>query len=273
MKNNIKKLMLLSLLILVVTLGFTETILSTNLNIDKEALASQLELKENIEIITMQEIEVTGDGISDKVILLGSKVGPGESPFRDNLMVVVEDGENQRYLTATYDNFAGYNPELLTRDFTGDQVDDVMITANSGGSGGIYHHLIATFKDGEAEVIFAEDNNRGIEVTGQFIPDFKARLNFVGLDKEVILDISANKDEYIKQRIYNREGALVTKRLIRPYSYPFSRLEAVDYNNDGQYELRGLQKIVGTCGADKISEVDSIWSYKNQQWTLKAVEL
>lgn len=271
MKNIINKLMLLSLLIPFIALGFTSTTLSTNLDID--TLAFQLELKENTEIITAQKTDVTGDGISDKFILLGSKVGPGKSPFRDNLIIVVEDGENQSYLTATYDGFVGYNPELLTRDFTGDQVDDVMVTANSGGNGGIYHHLIAPFKDGKAEVIFDEDNNRGVEVTGQFIPDFKARLNFVDLDKEVIFDSSVNKDEYIKQRIYNQEGALVTERLIRPYSYPFGRLEAVDYNNDSQYGLRGLQKIVGTYGADKISEVESIWIYKNQQWVLKTVEL
>ena len=58
--------------------------------------------------------------------------------------------------------------------------------------------------------------------------------------------------------------------LVRPHSYPFSNLEVIDYNQDGKYELRGIQKIIGAYGADTISEVESVWSYE-EGWNILEV--
>jgi hypothetical protein len=236
--------------------------------IDKQALLTQLNLGENTEVIESKEVDVTGDGTKDNIVLVGSRLAEDESPFRDDLMIVVQESKSQEYLRATYENFAGYEPELMIKEFTGDNIADVMVTANSGGSGGIYHHLIASFKDGRAKVIFDQNNNKGIKVSGQFIPNFKAKLEFVDLNKKAVLDISANKKEYVKLKIYNQNGALVKRSLIRPYTNPFSKLEPVDYNNDGKYELKGIQRVVGANNADKISELESIWSYRKGKWNL-----
>ncbi|GAB6137952.1 hypothetical protein [Halanaerobaculum tunisiense] len=265
MKKYSRRIILLVIIIFIV---------STNgLTFAKKELLTQLDLKKNIEIIESKIVDVTGDGIKDKVALVGSKVGKNKSPFRDNLTIIVRDGKSQEYTKATYQNFVGYEPKLLVKEFSGDKVNDVMVTANSGGSGGIYYHLIATFKNAKAKVVFDEDNNRGVKVTGQFIPNFRARLKFVDFKKEVILDISENKDDYINQKVYNQKGVLVQRKLIRPYSYPFNELEPVDYDNDGKYELKGIQRIVGTCNADTIARIESIWSYNNQQWSLETMKL
>ena len=70
----------------------------------------------------------------------------------------------------------------------------------------------------------------------------------------------------IKENIYNKKGDMIEIDLVRPYSYPFSSLKPIDYNQDGIYELRGVQRVVGAYGADNISEVESIWTYKKDNW-------
>lgn len=75
-----------------------------------ENLKEELALEENAEIVETTAADLTGDGTKDKVILLGNE------------------------------------PEVLLKDFTGDEIAEVMVAANSGGSGGVYYHLIATFK-------------------------------------------------------------------------------------------------------------------------------
>ncbi len=274
MKDHSKKLVLiLSVVAVMMLVGCSQGSKPNNdLALDKESLLTQLNLGKNGVVIESKSIDVTGDGNKDNVVLVGSKADEGKSPFRENLMIIVQEDESEEYLKATYDKFSGYEPKLTVKDFTGDKIADVMITANSGGSGGIYNHLIATFKDAQAKVIFDQNNNKGLQVSGQFMPDFKAKVNFEDLNKEALIDISVNKANYIQLKIYNQEGALVQKKLIRPSSYPFSNLKPIDYNRDGKYELRGLQKIVGANNADTISEIESIWSYDNNKWNLKEVK-
>ncbi|TDX46769.1 hypothetical protein [Orenia marismortui] len=273
MKNYNKILIIiLSILIIMALTSCSQEKRSNNqLNIDKKALLTQLNLGEQTEIIESKAVDVTGDGNKDNVILLGAKSDDSKSSFRDNLLIIVQESKSKKYLKATYNNFSGYEPKLTIKELTGDKVADVMVSANSGGSIGIYHHLIASFKAGKAKVIFDANNNQGVKVSGQFIPNFKAKLNFIDLQKESLLDISINKENYIKQKIYDKKGNLIKRILIRPYANPFSKLETVDYDHDGQYELKGIQQIVGSSNSDEISKIESIWSYHNNKWILKEV--
>lgn len=263
MKDDIKIIVVIMLIMGLVAYNQAG---KANNDIDIETKTSLTQL--NLEFIESKVVDVTGDGNKDNVLLLGSKLDRGDSPFRENLMIVVQESKSKKYLKATYENFTGYEPNLIIREFTGDNIADVMVVANSGGSGGIYHHLIASFKDNEVEVIFDKKNNKGLKVSGQFIPNFKAELEFLDLNKKALIDISANKREYLKLQIYNQNGDLVKKRIIRPYSHPFSKLEPVDYNNDGQYELKGIQRIVGANNSDTISGLESIWTYEDNKWKL-----
>ena len=234
--------------------------------VQKEELIKQFNLREDAEIIISKSSDVTGDGKHDKIFLTGNKVN-GSNIFYDHLTVVVQSGSN--YYKATYDQFSGYEPELIIKDFSGDKVGDLMVKAATGGSGGIVKHLIAAFKDDQLQIIFDNQNNQGVSVTGQFLPNFKAKLKFAEFNQEAIIDLSFNQEKYIKERIYNQAGQLVKRKLIRPYSYPFAKLKAIDYNNDGTYELKGYQRVVGAYGADAISRLESIWSYHDQKWQLR----
>lgn len=242
-----------------------------NVASSQQLLINKLNLEKNIEIIQSKQKDVTGDKVKDKVLLTGVRVEP-KSVFFNNVTVVVKNGQTNHYIKATYKDLSGYEPQLIVKDFSGDQIADVMVKAPTGGSGGIVNHLIATFKKDKAQVIFDNKDNKGIKVTGQFVPDFKAKLKFKRLDKQVTLDLSFNREKYIKDRIYNQQGMMIKRKLVRPYSYPYGKLEVVDYNHDGTYELKGYQKVVGVYGADVISELESICSYEEENWELKELQ-
>ncbi|MFO7819856.1 MAG: hypothetical protein R6V17_06410 [Halanaerobacter sp.] len=234
-------------------------------SIEKEELIRELDLKENTEIIQIKDHDVTGDGSKDRVFLTGVKQS---SRFFDHLRVSIKQKETKEYTKASCQDFSGYEPQLQLKDFSGDQVADIMIKAPTGGSGGIVNHLIVSFKDAQPEVIFDEEDNQGVAVTGQFLPGFRTRLEFKEIAKEVVFDLNFKKERYIKDKIYNSEGQLVKRKLIRPDSYPFNNLTAIDLDQDGTYELKGYQKVVGAYGADMISRLESNWDYQDGEWRL-----
>lgn len=84
--------------------------------------------------------DVNGDRIPDKVYLTGIKTP--SSPFIQNITLVIQDGATGRCTSIPIKDNAGYNPTLFLGDFTGNSVDDILISIASGGSGGIMYYYI-----------------------------------------------------------------------------------------------------------------------------------
>lgn len=264
-KNIIFYFMIIGIIIFASTF-----VLAENYSVGDKFKEKGISEDNNIYVIDLEKADVTGDSLKDRVILVGNKIHGSEDIFADDLKIVVEDGKSDNYYQASYESFAGYEAKLFLGDFTGDKVKDVMVNAPTGGSGGIVNHLIASFKDGNSRILFSAKDNKGVEVAGEFLDNYKVKLsvlNLPGDKKEIIIDQSEKKELYIKQNIYNSQGELIKK--IKPYSYPFSSLEAVDYNLDGVFELRGDQRVVGAYGADGVAFVHSLWKYQDSDWNLK----
>jgi hypothetical protein len=62
--------------------------------------------------------DVTGDRISDNVYLTGIKTP--DSPFIQNITLVVQNGATGMFTRVPFKNNAGYNPRLFLGDFTGE---------------------------------------------------------------------------------------------------------------------------------------------------------
>lgn len=221
-------------------------------------------------VIDYKICDVTGDNIKDHVILTGTKENEKDI-YADNLNLLIQDGKTKEYIKTDIKDFGGYEGSLFTGDFTHDKVSDVMISAPTGGSGGIVGYRIITIKDGKPSVIFSEKDNDGAKFKGSFVDGFKAKLVNENLNKEITLDISASKDTYLESQIYDKNGKSLEK--VEPYSNPFSLLEPIDYDGDGVYELRGYQRIVGMANCDTISNVTSIWKFENSSPKMKQLEV
>lgn len=229
-----------------------------------------LNTAENTYIIDYQSEDVTGDNVTDHILLIGNKHSGKDDIYAENLKIVVQDGKTKLYSEATYKNLSGYEGTLFIGDFDGDKIKDVMLSSATGGSGGVIQHLIASFKNNTPILIFGEKDNDGVIIDGKYIDGFLAEIEFISLSKTIHLDLSSNKEEYIDMGIYNKDGKLLLKTL--PHVIPFSELSPVDYNGDGTYELRGYQRITGSYNADTISELESLWKYENGKWNINGFQ-
>ncbi|AOT68192.1 hypothetical protein [Geosporobacter ferrireducens] len=229
-----------------------------------------LNTTENTYIIDYQSADVTGDNEADHILLIGDKLNSKDDIYAENLRIIVQDGKSKIYSEATCENLSGYEGTLFLGDFDGDKIKDVMLSAATGGSGGIIQHLIASFKDNTSIVIFGEKDNYGATIDGKYIDGFLAEIEFIHLGKTIRLDLSSSKDAYIDLGIYDKDGKLLSETI--PYAIPFSKLSPIDYNGDGTYEICGYQRIIGSCNADTISEVESLWKYENEKWKISGLQ-
>lgn len=238
--------------------------------ISKQELIESLDLNSDIKIIEKNFIDITGDQIKEQIFLIGQKPAGPNSLFYAPIEVIVYNIYKKEFYTATYESFGGYEPEISFYDFNGDKIKDIFVRANSGGSGGIYHHLIASYIDQKLKIIFDQDNNKGLRIDGKYEDDFKASFIIRELEQRFKLDLTFNKDRYIREGIYREDGTLL--REVKPYTYPYGKLTPVNYDFDETFELKGYQQITGAYGADSIGHLETLLKYENS-WQVKQIEI
>lgn len=213
--------------------------------------------------------DVTGDGTADSIILAGHKAKAADR-FSNKMILLVRDGKTGQTQTADLD-MGGYEGKLFAGDFTGDHIADVMVSAPTGGSGGIVDNRITTFTGSEPSIIFTNENNKGASFTGKFIEGFRTEITNVDTGKTITIDNGRNRSDYLRLGIYDEAGHVLKDQ--RPWHYPFSLLEPTDVDQDGVYELKGYQRIVGAYNADPIAEVETLWKYQNNTWQARKIKI
>jgi len=267
----VKKPVYIFLIILVILTAFALNSQTADIDfIKKDKLINELNLEPDIEIVDKRFIDITGDGINDQIFLMGQKPAGSDSLFYAPLEIIVYDIYQKEYYKNSYDNFNGYEPKMAFYDFTGDKISDIFIETNTGGSGGIYNHLVASFKNDQLKIIFNEDHNKLLNISGGYENNFQAALYIRELDQNLKLDLSFNKEKYIREGIYKQDGMLLKE--INPYTYPFGQLKPVDYDLDGVFELKGAQRIVGAYGADTIGYLESVIKYE-ENWNILEIKI
>jgi hypothetical protein len=112
------------------------------------------QLSQNTLILDFKYGDVTGDGISDNIYLIGEKNFDEESNFIENIRLVIIDGATYFVEIISFESDGGYNPRLFLGDFTGNKVDDSLISIFSGGSGGMSWYYIFSCLNNKVKKIF-----------------------------------------------------------------------------------------------------------------------
>ncbi|TGV30857.1 hypothetical protein EN829_035380 [Mesorhizobium sp. M00.F.Ca.ET.186.01.1.1] len=237
------------------------------------AAAADLKLDKNTYVIDVKSADVNGDKVEDKVFLVGQKE-KADDIYASNMNIAVQDGKSKAYSTTDIKELGGYEGELTLVDFTGDHVADAFVKTATGGSGGIYSHVIATFENNKPAVIFGEKENEGIRYEGKFVDGFKVEGKGSKLDKPLTIDVSANQDVYVAAKLYDKAGKVQANGDdANVYSYPFGSLTPIDMDGNGTFELVGEQRIVGMNNADTVSRINSVWGYQGEgKWNPWEVE-
>lgn len=195
--------------------------------------------------------DVNGDRVPDNVYLTGTKTP--DSPFIQNITLVIQNGMTGMYASIPLKENAGYNPTLFLGDFTGDGVDDILIGIASGGSGGIMYYYIYSFINNIARLLFdfnVYNEQYKYDVTYQ--DNYKVKVISKINNTKYLIDITYKGTDYLNE-IYDANGKL--KNPITGFVNPLSGLYPVDFDSNNVYELLAYQKIAGRYNADSIGYI------------------
>jgi hypothetical protein len=216
-------------------------------------------------VVSFARGDVTGDRVPDNVYLTG--IMTPDSPFIQNITLLVQDGRSGELTSVPLRENAGYNPTVFLGDFTGNGVDDIFISIATGGSGGIMYHYIYSFVDNTAQLLFdfnVYNEQYQYEVTYQDY--YKVEVVSMINNKKYIIDISTKGIEYLNE-IYDENGKL--KSPITGFVNPLSGLYPVDFDSNKRYELLAYQKIAGRYNADSLGFVLNTLAWLDNRFVLQ----
>jgi len=215
-------------------------------------------------IVAFAQGDVTGDGIIDNVYLTG--VRTPDSPFIQDITLVVQNGASGAQSRVPLGDNAGYNPTLFLGDFTADRINDILIGIDSGGSGGIMYHYVYTFVNNVPRLIFdynAYNAAYTYEVT--YLDNYRVEVISKANNTKYVIDLTYKGAEYLGE-IYDANGKL--KQPISGFVNPLSGLYPVDFDSNGVFELLAYQKIAGRYNADALGYILNTLAWRDNRFML-----
>ena len=209
--------------------------------------------------------DVTGDKIPDHVYLTGTK--NADSPFVQQITLHVRDGRTGALTSVSLKENVGYSPALFLGDFTGNGVDEILISSNTGGSGGIMNYYIVSYLDNKPMLLFDfEVYNNLYEYTITYRDYYKVEVLSKLNNEKYIIDLSLKGMDYLNE-IYDSRGKL--KQPISGFVNPLSGLYPIDFDGNGVYELLAFQKIAGRYNADSLGFIQNTLGWKDNRFELQ----
>ncbi|OLN22036.1 hypothetical protein BTO30_11845 [Domibacillus antri] len=221
----------------------------------------QLQAEHNT-VVDVKRGDVTGDGTIDTVYLTADKTP--DSPFWQNITLVIRNGRTNQYEKIFLKENAGYNPTIFLGDFTGNKMNDILIVINTGGSEGLIYAYVFSFMNGVFQQIFdSEVFNKQDQYDVTYKNHYKANVTSLNQKKKYAIDLTFKGDDYLVE-IYNGDGTL--KEPIRGWVSPLSGLYPVDFERDGIYELNAYQNIAGRYNADWLCYVENVLKWNGREF-------
>jgi hypothetical protein len=215
-------------------------------------------------IVSLAQGDVTGDGITDNVYLTGRRTE--DSPFVQDITLVVQDGSNGSMSYIPLRENAGYNPRLYLGDFTANRINDILISIDTGGSGAIMYHFMYSFVNNIPQLIFDYNlYNETYKYVVTYKDNYKVEVISMVNNKKYTIDLTYKGDEYLSE-IYDENGKL--KQPISGFVNPLSGLYPVDFDSDKVYELLAYQKIAGRYNADALGYILNTLVWRENKFIL-----
>ncbi|MEG6520707.1 DUF4397 domain-containing protein [Desulfotomaculum sp. 1211_IL3151] len=220
-------------------------------------------------IIDSKKADVNGDQVVDTVFLSGDKPDP-TSPFTENLSVCVEDGKNNKIICTVPPSNAGYNANLFLGDFNDDNVADILIRIESGGSGGYLFAYVYTVLNNRLVNIFDyEDFNANSQYQVNFMDNYLVEVTQINNQNTFSIDLSNRKEEF--SDIYDENGKLIQP--LQGSVLPLGGLIPQDTDNDGNFELIAIQRIIGRFNAETLGYVKTTLDWDGTGFTTIKTEI
>lgn len=216
-------------------------------------------------VVSFAQGDVNGNRVIDQVYLTGTKTP--DSPFTQNIVLHIRDGRTGMIGSIPLPENTGYNPTLLLGDFTGNGVDEILISIATGGSGGIMNAYIVSYIGNQARFIFDSSvyNNR-YTYSVNYLDQYKVELISEVNNEKYVIDLSLRDKSYLNE-IYDANGKL--KQPITGFVNPLSGIYPVDFDLNGVDDLLIYQKIAGRYNADSLGYFLNTLVWKNNRFVLQ----
>ena len=202
-----------------------------------------------------------GYGIMDTVYLYGQFDGP-PGIYADNITLVIRDGRTTKSTTVHLKNNAGYNARLFLGDFNKDGVPDIMISMDTGGSGGYRIFYIYSLRNNRLRELFNSDHyDDKYEFEAHYENFHKVRVESSQLNVLFIIDIGTKGFDYLSQ-FYNSNGLL--KNPVQGGVLGIGALFPINTTNRNNYfDLLAMQRIIGPTNSDTLGYVENLLSWQD----------
>lgn len=213
-------------------------------------------------ILSFAQGDVNGDYMEDQVFLIGQQTS--DSPYITNITLVIQDGQTNIFYYVPLKTNMGYQPRLFLEDFTGDGVDDILISIDSGGSGGFGYYYLYSFLNNQAKILFDYENfDEMFHYEVNYQDQYKVEIINRTLQLSFILDLSNRGSEYLSE-IYNRDGTL--KVPLQGSVLGLNTLYPIDFDGDGVYDLFAFQRVIGQYNADGLGLIQTPLTWNGKQF-------
>ena len=212
----------------------------------------------------MKQGDVTGDGILDYVYLYGNKRDETEI-FADHITLVIQDGRSNQISTINLQKNAGYNAKLFLGDFSKDNIFDILISIESGGSGGYGIFYIYSFRNNIPRLLFDfEKYNKSYTFQVNYEDFYKVSVGSPSQDLLFTLDISYKGYDYLSN-LYDGNDKL--KQPIKGEVLAASALNPIVTNQKNMsYDLLVFQRIIGISNSDTLGYIENLLTWNGTQY-------
>lgn len=208
--------------------------------------------------------DLTGDGARETVCLVGEQE-PGEAVWR-NVRLLVTGGMDGRETRVNLPWNAGYGPQLLLGNMTSRAKQDVLVSMDSGGSGGVGLYALYRYEDGQYRMAFDSDAyNAALTYGVRYTDGYAVRADCVQNGMMYLIDLAGRCDAYLSE-LYDDEGRL--REAKEGWVDPLSLLYPADVNRDGLLELVAWQRISGLYHADALGDFINVLAWNGHQFAL-----
>ncbi len=213
------------------------------------------------EVLTRKFGDVTGDGVTDEVYLVGTRVPDAE--FIQDITLMIRNGRTGMVTQVPLRDNAGYAPTIFLCDFTGDGVLDIKVTIQSGGSGGFNYIFIYSFVNSQLRLLFDADSYIESKRFRAFYAD-----GFVIVVVDELLDLTFRIDvstDPAATDLYDQDGKLLqpTEANVGPL---ITAIPIVLDEDAGTCDLQALVRVYGQFAADTVGYIQDYLSWDVNTW-------
>ena len=208
--------------------------------------------------------DVNGDGYPDWIYLIGTK--QSDSPYITNIQMIIKNGRTNQFQTFSMPENAGYEPRIWLGDLTGNGVKDILVTMDSGGSGGVVFAYVYSFIQGRMMNIFdSVQFNEKHQFKVQYENNYKVGVYSIEPSKKYTVDLQSKGTDYLNE-IYNPDGTL--KQPIEGWVDPISAIYPINIARNGTYHLLTMQQIAGRYHADGLGFVENLLHWDGREFLI-----